>query len=49
MDYFENQHDDARFYDRLDQEIYLFVDSIEKKIKSVSEERSILGILLSNF
>ncbi|CAI2379791.1 unnamed protein product [Moneuplotes crassus] len=42
MDYYETQYDEARFYNRLDQEIYLFVDSIEKKIASVSSERKTL-------
>mmetsp|Transcript_17072 Transcript_17072/g.16766 ORF Transcript_17072/g.16766 Transcript_17072/m.16766 type:complete len:477 (-) Transcript_17072:43-1473(-) len=41
-DFYETHHGEARYYDRLDNEIYRFVESIEKKISSVSAERNII-------
>lgn len=39
----ENWMDDTAFYERFDQEIYKFVEEVEKQLNSVATEREILS------
>lgn len=42
----ENWVDDSAFYERFDQEIYKFVDEVERQLNSVAPEREILSKFL---
>jgi len=44
VEYYENPHNDTGFYNKLDQEIYKFVDEVKNSLSSVSKELNILGI-----
>ena len=46
MENYDQHQDDAEFYNRLDQEIYSFINNVNKQLESVSKERKILGMNL---